>query len=80
MLKTEDELAIAVRDATGPLNIRGGGTRAVGRPAQGEALDVSGLTGVTLYEPAALTIVAQAGTPVAEIEQDTRRREPAPCL
>ena len=69
MLKTEDELARAVRDATGPLDIRGGGTRAVGRPAQGTALDVSGLTGVTLYEPAALTIVAQAGTPVAEIEQ-----------
>lgn len=68
MLKTEAELAEHVAGAKAPLIIRGGGTRAVGRPMEGDVLDVSGLTGVTLYEPGALTIVAQAGTPVSEIE------------
>ncbi|WP_299139534.1 glycolate oxidase subunit GlcE [uncultured Tateyamaria sp.] len=68
MLNSEDAVAQAVADAKGPLTIRGGGTRAVGRPVTGQVLDVSGLSGVTLYEPGALTIVAQAGTPVAEIE------------
>ncbi len=67
-LKTEEAIADAVASAQGPLAIRGGGTRSVGRPVVGEVLDVSGLSGVTLYEPGALTIVAQAGTPVAEIE------------
>lgn len=67
-LKTEDAVAEAVASAQGPVAIRGGGTRSVGRPVVGEVLDVSGLSGVTLYEPGALTIVAKAGTPVAEIE------------
>ncbi|MEL6808440.1 MAG: glycolate oxidase subunit GlcE [Pseudomonadota bacterium] len=67
-LKTEAEVAEAVRGANGPLTVRGGGTRSVGRPASADVLDVSGLSGVTLYEPGALTIVAQAGTPLAEIE------------
>jgi glycolate oxidase FAD binding subunit len=34
----------------------------------GEALETVGLAGITLYEPGALTIVAGAGTPLAEIE------------
>jgi len=34
----------------------------------GETLSTSGLSGITLYEPGALTLVAQAGTPLAEIE------------
>lgn len=68
MLKTEAEVAEYVADAQRPLAVRGGGTRAVGRPVDGDRLDVSGLSGITLYEPGALTIVAQAGTPVAEIE------------
>lgn len=34
----------------------------------GEVLETGGLSGVSLYEPGALTIVVQAGTPVAEIE------------
>ncbi|WP_299047058.1 glycolate oxidase subunit GlcE [uncultured Tateyamaria sp.] len=68
ILTTEDAVAEAVASAKGPLAIRGGGTRSVGRPVVGEVLDVSGLSGVTLYEPGALTIVAQAGTPVARIE------------
>ncbi len=68
MVKTEQELAEAVKVATGPLHIRGGGTRDIGNPVDGDVLSTAGLTGITLYEPGALTIVAQAGTPVSEIE------------
>jgi glycolate oxidase FAD binding subunit len=52
------------------LEVVGHGTkRAVGRPAQVDAtLDLSGLTGVTLYEPEELVLSARAGTPLAEIE------------
>ncbi|MEO0504081.1 MAG: FAD-binding protein, partial [Pseudomonadota bacterium] len=67
-MRTEQDVAEAVRDADGPLIVRGGGTRSIGRNAGGDVLDVSGLSGITLYEPGALTIVAQAGTKVAEIE------------
>ncbi|MEP4198460.1 MAG: FAD-binding protein [Aliishimia sp.] len=63
---TEAELAEMIKTAKGPLSVRGGGTR--GMAPEGEALSTSGLSGVTLYEPGALTLVAQAGTPVAEIE------------
>ncbi|MCU0910269.1 MAG: glycolate oxidase subunit GlcE [Rhodobacteraceae bacterium] len=66
--QTEAALADAVAGARGPLRIRGGGTRPVGRPAAGEVLSTAGLTGITLYEPGALTLVARAGTPLAEIE------------
>jgi len=64
--ETEAELAEMIKAASGPLAIRGGGTRGMG--ALGEALSTSGLSGITLYEPGALTMVAQAGTPVAEVE------------
>ena len=65
--KSEDELARLIREADGPLRIAGGGTRMI-RACDGETLSTSALSGVTLYEPGALTLVAQAGTPVAEIE------------
>ena len=46
-----------------------GSKRAIGRPAQTDlTLDLSGLTGVTLYEPEELVLSARAGTPLAEIE------------
>ena len=46
-----------------------GGKRAIGRAAQWDAtLDLSGLSGVTLYEPEELVLSAKAGTPIAEIE------------
>jgi glycolate oxidase FAD binding subunit len=67
--KDETELADAVARAKGPLRIRGGGTRPVGSAPAGDELSVAGLVGVTLYEPGALTIVARAGTPLAEIEK-----------
>jgi glycolate oxidase FAD binding subunit len=52
------------------LEIVGGGSkRAIGRAAQWDAtLDLSGLSGVTLYEPAELVLSAKCGTPLAEIE------------
>ncbi len=47
-----------------------GSKRALGRPSQtDQTLDLSGLTGVTLYEPAELVLSARAGTPLAEIER-----------
>ncbi|MBC6438328.1 MAG: FAD-binding protein [Rhodobacteraceae bacterium] len=66
--KDETELGAAVRDASGPLRLQGGGTRPIGTPVQGEVLSVAGLSGITFYEPGALTLVARAGTPMAEIE------------
>lgn len=52
------------------LEIAGQGSkRGIGRPSQTDlTLDLSGLTGVTLYEPAELVLSARAGTPLAEIE------------
>ncbi len=63
---TEQEMANAIALAQTPLSIRGGGTR--GALVDGDALTTANLSGITLYEPGALTIVAKAGTPVAEIE------------
>ncbi len=67
------EVEEAVRWALGndkPLELAGQGTkRAIGRPSQTDlTLDLSGLTGVTLYEPAELVLSARAGTPLSEIE------------
>ena len=46
-----------------------GSKRAIGRAAQWDAaLDLSGLSGVTLYEPEELVLSAKAGTPLAEIQ------------
>ena len=66
--ENEAELADAVRAATGPLRIVGGGTRAIGQCSAAEVLETGGLAGVSLYEPGALTLVAGVGTPLAEIE------------
>ena len=67
------EVEEAVRwalDGDKPLEIVGGGSkRAVGRPSQTDlTLDLSSLSGVTLYEPEELVLSARAGTPIAEIE------------
>ncbi len=53
-----------------PLEIAGQGSkRALGRPMQSaHTLDLSNLSGITLYEPEELVISAKAGTPIAEIE------------
>jgi len=64
---TEAELADAVRSASGPLLVQGGGTRTLGAVA-GHALQTGGMSGIVLYEPGALTLVVRAGTPLAEVE------------
>lgn len=60
----------AAHDAGTPLEIVGGGTRlALGRPVQAEkTVSTAALSGISLHEPGALTLVAGAGTPLAEIE------------
>jgi glycolate oxidase FAD binding subunit len=71
--RTETDLAEAVGAAAArrtPLHIKGGGTRAgLGGNVTGEVLNTTGLSGVSLYEPGALTIVAAAGTPLDTIEK-----------
>ena len=64
---TEAELAEMIRAAKGPVCVKGGGTRSLGTAA-GEVLETAGLSGVALYEPGALTLVAGAGTPLGEVE------------
>ena len=71
--QSEADLADVVAEAAAakaPLEIQGGGTRLrLGRPVQAEkTLSTAGLSGITLYEPGAMTLVVKAGTPVAEIE------------
>ena len=63
---SEAELAEIVRGADNPLFIRGGGTRGI--LGDGVVLNTTRLNGITLYEPGALTMVAGAGTPLAQIE------------
>src|SRR5229473_1504420 len=49
--------------------VGGGSKREIGRAAQWDlTLDLSRLSGVTLYEPEELVLSAKAGTPLAEIE------------
>src|SRR5947199_4510514 len=69
----EAELADVVLGAARrrtPLAVEGGGSRrGLGRPMQTAAtLSVSGLRGITLYEPSELVLSARAGTPLHEVE------------
>ena len=63
----EAELAEVLRQRAGPVFALGGGTRRIGAVV-GEGIDTSALSGVRIYEPGALTLVAGAGTPLAEVE------------
>jgi glycolate oxidase FAD binding subunit len=65
---SEADLAELVRVANAPFVLRGGGTRGIGAVGPGEVLETGGLAGITLYEPGALTLVVQAGTPLAQVE------------
>ena len=62
----EQELSEVIRNADGPLAIRGGGTRVA--QTDGTPLSTSAISGITTYEPGALTLVAKSGTPLEEIE------------
>ena len=77
--KTEKDLAEAVKAAAAKkvgLHIRGGGTRSgIGHGVTGELLDMTAIKGISLYEPGALTIVAKAGTPLAEIEAELAKEK-----
>ena len=75
LLKPRDakDVEAAVQWALGEekaLEIVGHGSkRAIGRPAQTDlTLDLSALSGITLYEPEELVLSARAGTPLAEVE------------
>ncbi len=65
-----DAVAWAVAEEV-PLEVIGRGTkRGLGRPVEaGHAIDLSGLAGIELYEPAELVMSALPGTPLAEIEE-----------
>ena len=62
----EAQLGEAISSATEPLKIVGGGTRGVA--VDGQVLCTTAISGISLYDPGALTIVAAAGTPLSEIE------------
>jgi len=67
-----DQVAEAVAWAAAeetPLEVIGRGSmRGFGRPVQaGHGIDLSALSGITLYEPEELVLSARAGTPMAEI-------------
>src|SRR5215470_2712757 len=65
----EDAVQWALANGKALEVVGGGSKRALGRPAQTDVtLDLSALSGVTLYEPEELVLTAKAGTPLAEIE------------
>ncbi|MGB0959375.1 MAG: glycolate oxidase subunit GlcE [Halocynthiibacter sp.] len=67
MPKTEQELSEMVIAAKDPVWVQGVGSH-ISAPKDMSVLSTAALSGVTLYEPGALTLVAQAGTPIDEIE------------
>ena len=68
-LQTLVERVQGARAQRRPLAIRGAGTKSFyGETAQGEPLDVTGLAGISSYEPTELVISARCGTTLAELE------------
>lgn len=70
---SESAIGEAVLDASAQksaLRIIAGGTRSgIGHPGDvAHALDVSGVSGITRYEPGSLTLEARTGTPMHEID------------
>ncbi|MGB3147325.1 MAG: FAD-binding protein [Paracoccaceae bacterium] len=67
IVTSEAHLAETLRGATTPFAVVGGGTRGVAPSGGGEALDISAMSQVALYEPETLTLVAGAATPLSQI-------------
>ena len=70
-----DELTALVAWAVGEeqkLEVVGNGSkRGLGRPVEGaHRLELSGLSGVAMYEPEELVMTAAAGTPLAQVEAE----------
>ena len=68
----EVELAALIRDCHDsgqPLRIAGGGTRLDRTDGAASLLATRKISGIVAYEPGELTLIARAGTPLAEIEQ-----------
>lgn len=65
--RTEAELAELIAGAKQPMQVIGGGTRSAMAP-RADILTSRGLSGISLYEPGSLTLVAQAGTALSDIE------------
>lgn len=70
-----DELAALVAWAVAeeqPLEVLGNGSkRGLGRPVEARhRLELSGLCGITMYEPEELVMTAAAGTPLARVEAE----------
>ncbi len=63
---SEADLAEAIQAASAPLAICGGQSKGI--TCDGAPLSTTGMTGINEYEPGALTMIAKAGTPLAEIE------------
>ena len=70
MLNSPSELA-AIIAGGGTFEVRGMGTKqALGRSTQADkVLDLSGFTGITLYEPEELVLEAGAATPLSVVEK-----------
>jgi len=68
---TEDQVIEAICDARAPLIVEGRGTKQnLGRTVTADTvLRLSGLTGITIYEPDEMVFTARAGTPLTEIEE-----------
>ncbi|SED84888.1 FAD-binding protein [Rhodobacter sp. 24-YEA-8] len=69
--RSEAELSALIarqHQMAAPLVIEGGGSSGISAGIGGEILSTTGLSGVVEYQPGELTLIAQAGTPLAEIE------------
>ncbi len=64
------EIIAAASRKSAPLRIRGGGTRPIGnRVEAADVVETSGINGISIYEPGALTIVASSGTTLEKINK-----------
>ena len=67
--RDEADVAAIVAGTVRPLEPVGGGSkRQIGKPVDGDLLDLHLLTGIVTYEPAELVLTACAATPLATIE------------